>query len=160
MTKRKPPPQVVGGVRIIATAWKQVQDPEHALKETNANRLARAKFDQAMTTTDPAVRHAMLEATPDDGSAGAALLRYAHVILEDNKRTQSLRDHNEAKKSKTDRDAKHYRALAAEILSENPKLKPGTVAELIRKDLMEKGAKPPNSRTIERALKRPSGSKK
>jgi hypothetical protein len=50
----------------------------------------------------------------------------------------------------------------AEIRAENPelKLRPGKLAGLVRTRLTSKGVKAPDSRTIERAFKRPSVSKK
>src|SRR6516225_233920 len=120
MTKRKPPPQVLGGVRIIPTVWKPVDDAEQALKEANANRLARAKFDQAMTTTDPVIRHAILEFVADDGTAGAALLRSAAKVLKADRREAALQANNHAKQRARDIKDKRRRAIVDQILAKNP----------------------------------------
>jgi hypothetical protein len=122
MTKRKAPPYVSVDVRIIATTWKPVSGPEEALKEANANRLARAKFDQAMTTDDAVIRHAMLARIEDDGTAGAALLRYAREILVAEKRKKKIGDSNKSKKHKRDMNGKRYCVMADAICSKKKSL--------------------------------------
>ena len=155
MTKRKPPPQVFAGVRIIATTWKPVSDPEEALKEANANRLARAKFDQAMTTDDAVIRHAMLARIEDDGTAGSALLRYAREILEAEKRKKKLGDSNKSKKHKRDMNGKRYCVMADTICSKNKSLARNYegLARVIREKLRKQGEEV-STKTIVRALKR------
>ena len=95
-------------------------DPKEALKEANANRLARAKFDQAMATNDLVVRHAMLKSVEDDGTAGAALLRYARDVLEAKKRKEVLQANNELKERTRDVKGKRYCAVADAIRAEDP----------------------------------------
>src|SRR6478672_2344186 len=75
--KLKASEQKLTSIEIIATVWKPVEDPETAIKEANAARLARAKYDQALTSDDPGVVSAMLRDIEDDGTAGAALLKAA-----------------------------------------------------------------------------------
>jgi uncharacterized protein YfeS len=103
--------QIPSGVRIIPTIWKKVESPDTAFKEANAARLARAKYDQALTSDDPAVVSAMLSDIEDDGTAGASLLRNALVVLQDQRRTKSLLAVNKMKAHKRDSKAETYRKL-------------------------------------------------
>jgi hypothetical protein len=153
MTKRKPPPQVVGGVRIISTVWKPVDDPKEAIKEANANRLARAMFDQAMTTTDPVIRHAMLKPVADDGTAGAALLRFATAILGAKRHEQALQAYNQTRQRDRGTRDKSLRALVDQIRAKNPRLTKTSAAKLASKQLTKQGKKV-SFRTISRALDR------
>jgi len=163
MTKRKPPPQVLTSFRIIQTVWEQVHDPEQALKEANANRLARAKFDQLMRTDDPVVKHAMLELVEDDGTAGAALLRYAREVyqtaFEAKKRKEKLRDSNRSKTLERDINGKHYCEVADMICAKNKSLE-RTVYGLARatRDRLVKEGEEVSTKTIARALKRRAAS--
>jgi len=159
MTKRKPPPQVLTSISIIQTVWKPVHDPEQALKEANANRLARAMFDQAMTTNDPGVRHSMLRPVEDDGTAGAALLTSARQVLEAKKRKEKLRDSNRSKTLKRDTNGKRYCAVADVICTNNKSLGRNFHgwARATRDRLLKQGEKV-SIKTIERALKRRAAS--
>jgi hypothetical protein len=162
MTKRKPPPWVLGGIRIISTVFMPTHDPKEALKEANANRLARAKFDQAMATNDLVVRHAMLKSVEDDGTAGAALLRYARDVLEAKKRKEVLHANNESKERTRDVKGKRHCAVADAIRAEDP-AQGRTLFGLARatsvKLLQERGEEV-STKTIERALKRRAASLK
>jgi hypothetical protein len=80
--KLKASEQKLASVDIVGTAWKPVEDPETAIKEANAARLARAMYDQALTSDDPGVVSAMLSDVEDDGTAGAALLKAALQVLQ------------------------------------------------------------------------------
>jgi hypothetical protein len=153
MTKRKPPRQVLTSVRIIHTIWKPVTDLEEALKEANANRLARAKFEQAMTTNDPGIRYAMLERVGDDGTAGALLLQSAQAVLEDKKRKKPLQTSNEARQRARDVDDKRYCTVVDQIRAKNRSMKKTAAANLASKQLKQKGENV-SAKTIVRAFDR------
>ena len=85
----KPSEQKPAGVRIIATAYKPVEDVETAFKEANAARLALAKYKQAKQAFDNDnlndVVHLLNSVKDDDDSAGAALLKVVLLELQDKK---------------------------------------------------------------------------
>ena len=143
--------QVVSGVRIISTAWKPVEDAKTALKEANANRLARAKFEQALSSDDPGVVSAMLNNLEDDGTAGAVLLMTALPLLLERKQHKPLHSENEKKAHNRDVRAKKYYKIADE-LGLNPQDDPYPAAETVRAKLQERGEKAPSARTIARAF--------
>ena len=107
--------QVVRGVRIIPTVLKPVEDAETAIKEANANRLARAKFEQAFASDDPVVVSAMLKNLEDDGTAGAVLLMTALPLLLAKKQQASVRFANEGKAAKTRREDEEYCKIADKL---------------------------------------------
>lgn len=155
MTKRKPPPQVVSDVKIITTVWEPVRDPEQAMKEANANRLARAKFDQAMATSDPVIRYALLERIPDDGTAGAALLKYARDVLKLKEiETKTIAAGNAKRQRKAREDRELYINTVRALYDEKPQLRRATrhkLAQSVQKRLKRQG-KDVSVRTIVRAL--------
>jgi hypothetical protein len=155
VTKRKPPPQVLSSIDIIATVWEPVRDPEQAVKEANTNRLARAKFDQAMATSDPGIRYAFLAQIVDDGTAGAALLKYARDVLklkEIETKTIAAGNAKRQRKAREDRDL--YINTVRALYDEKPQLRRATrhkLAQSVQKRLKRLG-KDVSARTIERAL--------
>jgi hypothetical protein len=110
-----------------------------------------------MTTTDPVIRHFLLEKVKDDGTAGAALLRYAPEILEAEKRKEKLRDSNKAKQHKRDVNGEHYCMIADEICRKNRSLLGNNygLARATHQKLRKKqGENAPSTKTIWRALER------
>jgi hypothetical protein len=155
MTKRKPPPQVLGGIRLVTTVWEPVRDPDQAVKEANANRLARTKFDQAMATGDPVVRHALLAQIVDDGTAGAALLKYARDVLKLKEiETKTIAAGNAKRQRKASEDRDLYINTVKMLYEEKPYLRRATrhkLAQSVQQRLKRQG-KDVSIRTIVRAL--------
>jgi hypothetical protein len=155
MTKRKPPPQVFGGIRIVTTVWEPVRDTEQAVKEANANRLARAKFDQAMATSDPSIRYALLAQITDDGTAGAALLKYTrHVLKLKEIETKTIVAGNAQRQQKASEDRELYINTVKALFDEKPYLRRATrhkLAQSVQQRLKRRG-KDVSIRTIMRAL--------
>jgi hypothetical protein len=153
MTKRKPPPQVLDSVDIVATVWKPVRDPEQAVKEANANRLARAIFEQVMA--EPGLRHALLARIVDDGTAGAALLRYAGDVLKLKEiETKTILAGNVKRQLKASEDRDLYINIVRTLYDEKPHLRRATrhkLAQSVQKQLKRQG-KDVSIRTIVRAL--------
>lgn len=142
---------VPSGVRLISTIYKSVEDSETAIKEANAARLAKAKFDQALSSEDPVVISAMLSDIEDDGTAGAALLKAALYVLQAKRQYGPLLSTNEARARKSDADTAKYRKIADE-LGLNRQEGPYPLAAKVRAKLKERGEKAPSVKTIARAL--------
>jgi hypothetical protein len=157
MTKRKPPPQVFGGIHVVTTGWEPVRDPKQAMKEANANREARAKFDQAMATSDPIVRYALLAKIADDGTAGAALLKCARDVLKLKEiETKTIAAGNAERQRKASEDRDLHTNIAKTLCDEKPNLRRATrhrLAQLVQKRL-KRHSKDVSIRTIVRALER------
>jgi hypothetical protein len=155
MTKRKPPPQILSSVDIVATLWEPVRDPEQAVKEANANRLARAKFDQVMATSDHAVRYALLAQIADDGTAGAALLKHARDILKLKEiEAKTIAAGNAKRQLNANEDRDLYINTIRALYDEKPYLRGATRHKLalsVQKRLKRQG-KDVSVRTIVRAL--------
>ena len=149
--KLKASEQKVAGVRIISTVWKPVEDSETAIKEANAARLARAMYDQALTSHDPVVVCSMLSDIEDDGTAGAALLKAALQVLQAKKQCEPLHSTNEAKTRKCDVKAEKYCKIADE-LGLNRQDDPYPAAEKVQAKLKKLDGKAPSVRTIARAF--------
>ena len=149
--KLKASEQKLTSIEIIATVWKPVEDPETAIKEANAARLARAKYDQALTSDDPGVVFAMLRDIEDDGTAGAALLKAALQVLQAKKQCEPLHSTNEAKARKCDIEAEKYCKIADE-LGLNRQDDPYPAAEEVQAKLKKRDGKAPSVRTIARAF--------
>jgi hypothetical protein len=143
--------QKVADVRIITTVWKTVEDSETAIKEANAARLARARYDQALTSHDPVVVCAMLSDIEDDGTAGAALLKAALQVLQAKKQYEPLHSTNEAKARKCAIKAQKYCKIADE-LGLNRQDDPYLAAEAVQAKLKKIDGKAPSVRTIARAF--------
>lgn len=142
------------GIRLIATVSKTVEDPEPAMKEATAARLARAKYDQALTSDDPVVVSAMLKDIEDDGTAGAALLKAALLVLQAKKRGEKLLA---GKAHRRDVDYERYCKIADELRARSPDLKRHThhyLAKKVQKELEKRGEKVVSTKTIERAFSR------
>jgi len=109
----------IGGVRIIATVWKQVEDVETAFKEANAARLALAKYKQIKQAFDSddlgVVAHLLDSVKDDDDSAGAALLRIALLELREKKQRGPFYAVNEEKVRKHSADVEKWRRIADDL---------------------------------------------
>jgi hypothetical protein len=152
MTGKRLKPGPIGGVRIISTVFKPVENAETAFREANAARLARARYDQATRSDDPVVVAAMLEGIVDDGSAGAALLLLALHARQAQKRDERLRLEREARTG--ERDAKHseYRKIADQLGLKHRGLR--HEARAVHAELEKRGQKVlPSIKTLERALR-------
>jgi len=152
-TNRLPLPalkQVLTGVRIISTVWKPVENAETAIKEANANRLARAKFEQALSSDDPVVVSSMLDNLEDDGTAGAVLLMTALPLLLAKKQHKSLHSVRGWKSAAARRDDKEYCKIADELGLKNRGK--NHMAAQVRKVWLKTRGKAPHVRTIVRAF--------
>ena len=144
-------PWVPAGIRLIATIWKPVDDPETAIKEADAARLAKAKYDQILG--DPGVASALLRTVEDDDTAGAALVKAAPHVQKARKQGEKLRS------GKADacgvRYARYYK-IADQLCAETPNLKRRTnnyLAERV-KEALEKQGEVVSPKTLRRAFSR------
>jgi hypothetical protein len=147
----KPAEQKQSGERKIGTLWKRVEDTVTAVKEANAARLARAMYDQALSSDDPVVVCAMLSNVEDDGTAGAALLILARQALSAKKRNEPLRFKNERGTRESNAKDKKYCEIADGLgLKLRGKYQ---MAEQVQKKLANQGEEV-STRTIVRAFHR------
>jgi len=154
MTKRKPPSQVFGGIAIVTTVFEPIRDPELALNEVNANRLRDAQIKQAMDTSDPVVKHAMLEQLKRDGSDISKLLPLALKGKKRHEVETSLSRANVERQRKAAEKRKLYNSIVRELYAQKPHLKRAArhkLAGAVQKELKRRGQKA-SIRTIERAL--------
>jgi hypothetical protein len=110
-------------------------------------------FDLAMTTNDPVIRFSLLQPIPDDGTAGAALLRIAREVVNAKRREAGLQGANNSRQRERVEKEARYRAIADEIESKNPSLSCQRKAELVHKRLRADQKSVPSLKTIYRALK-------
>ena len=158
MTKRKPLPQVFGGIALVTTVFDPIRDPEQALKEANASRLRDARIKQAMESSDPVVKHAILEQLKLDGSEISRLLPLAlKGKRKDEVEREILLQVNTEKQHQANENRKLFLSIVEEVYAQKPHLKhatPHKLAGIVRKELERQGQKAriPSIRTIQRAL--------
>ena len=143
--------QVLTAVRIIPVTYAPVEDAETAIKEANAARLAKAKYDRAITGDDIVP---MLKNIEDNGPIGAALLKTVVPLLLAKKQQASVRFANEGKAAKTRREYEEYCKIADKLrLKRRNK---NHMARKVQEELLKTRGEEdvPSIRTIVRAFDR------